>query len=160
MSQKKVVLIGGMGEGLGSALAHWFTTKNYQVIGINRSTNCQIGKDIVQLKVDLSEPSQVSMRRSTRGAFWTRSFGHRGELSERLGTGQVVATDQDIKESPKHAEFDTIKHQEELESLRLHLAASEFAQLEAGYLEGALLAADAAVHSIKSYSQKDSSYIL
>jgi len=67
-----------------------------------------------------------------------------------------VATNQDIKESPKHAEFATIKHQEELESLRLHLAASEFAQLEAGYLEGALLAADAAVHSVKSYSQKDS----
>jgi len=59
MSHKKVVLIGGMGEGLGSALAQWFATKNYQVIGINRSTNCQIGKDIVQLKVDLSEKTQV-----------------------------------------------------------------------------------------------------
>ena len=59
MSDKKVVLIGGMGEGLGSALAHWFATKNYQVIGINRSTNNQVGKDIVQLKVDLSEKAQV-----------------------------------------------------------------------------------------------------
>jgi NAD(P)-dependent dehydrogenase (short-subunit alcohol dehydrogenase family) len=59
MSHKKVVLIGGMGEGLGSALAHWFTTKNYQVIGINRSTNQQIGKDIVQLKVDLSQHAHV-----------------------------------------------------------------------------------------------------
>ena len=59
MSHKKVVLIGGMGEGLGSALAHWFATKNYQVIGINRSTNNQIGKDIVQLKVDLSQQAQV-----------------------------------------------------------------------------------------------------
>jgi NAD(P)-dependent dehydrogenase (short-subunit alcohol dehydrogenase family) len=59
MSHKKVVLIGGMGEGLGSALAHWFTTKNYQVIGFNRSTNQQIGKDIVQLKVDLSQHAHV-----------------------------------------------------------------------------------------------------
>lgn len=59
MSDKKVVLIGGMGEGLGSALAHWFATKNYQVIGINRSTNTQVGKAIVQLKVDLSEKAQV-----------------------------------------------------------------------------------------------------
>jgi monoamine oxidase len=70
-----------------------------------------------------------------------------------------VATDQDSKESPKHAGFAIIKHQEELESLRLHLAASEFAQLEAGYLEGALLAADAAVHGVKSYSQEDSRYL-
>lgn len=59
MSHKKAVLIGGMGEGLGSALAHWFSTKNYQVIGINRSTNNQVGKDIVQLKVDLSQQAQV-----------------------------------------------------------------------------------------------------
>ena len=71
-----------------------------------------------------------------------------------------VATDMDIKESPRHAEFASTKHQEELESLRLHLAASEFAQLEAGYLEGALLAADAVVHTVKSYRQKDSSYML
>ena len=59
MSHKKVVLIGGMGEGLGSALAHCFAAKNYQVIGINRTTNSLVGKDIVQLKVDLSEQAQV-----------------------------------------------------------------------------------------------------
>ena len=56
-----------------------------------------------------------------------------------------VATDHDIKELPKHAAFSLIKHQEELGSLWLHLAASEFAQREAGYLEGALLAADTAL---------------
>ena len=67
-----------------------------------------------------------------------------------------VATDQDNMESPRHAEFAAIKHQEELELLRLHFAASEFAQLEPGYLEGALLAADAAVEGVNSYSPKDS----
>ena len=61
-----------------------------------------------------------------------------------------VATDQDRKESPMHAAFIATKHEKELESLRLHLAASEFAQLEAGYLEGALAAADTAVNSVKS----------
>lgn len=66
-----------------------------------------------------------------------------------------VATDQDSKESPRHAEFAIIKHQEELKSLRLHLASSEFAQLEPGYLEGALLAADAAVHSVKSIIEEN-----
>jgi monoamine oxidase len=38
-----------------------------------------------------------------------------------------------------------LQHKKELESLNLHLAASEFAQMEAGYLEGALLASDTAV---------------
>ncbi len=56
-----------------------------------------------------------------------------------------VATDQDVIELPRHATFPMLQHTKELESLRLHLAASEFAQFEAGYLEGALLASDTAV---------------
>jgi NAD(P)-dependent dehydrogenase (short-subunit alcohol dehydrogenase family) len=59
MNQKKVLLIGGMGEGLGSALAHYFAARNYQVIGINRSTNTQVKKEIIQFKADLSEQKQV-----------------------------------------------------------------------------------------------------
>ena len=58
-----------------------------------------------------------------------------------------VATDDDVMESPRHSEFSVMYHKKELESLGLHLAASEFAQYEAGYLEGALLAADTAVSS-------------
>jgi monoamine oxidase len=56
-----------------------------------------------------------------------------------------VATDQDIMESPQHASFPMLQHKKELESLNLHLAASEFAHMETGYLEGALLASDTAV---------------
>lgn len=48
-----------------------------------------------------------------------------------------------------HAEFDMEPYRNELESLQLHLVASEFAQSEAGYLEGALSAADLAVHTFK-----------
>jgi NAD(P)-dependent dehydrogenase (short-subunit alcohol dehydrogenase family) len=59
MSHKKVVLIGGMGEGLGSALAHFFSTKGCQIIGLNRSTNSQVGQEVVQFKVDLSDQRQV-----------------------------------------------------------------------------------------------------
>jgi monoamine oxidase len=60
-----------------------------------------------------------------------------------------VATEQDIVESPRHAEFDLEQYRNELELLRLHLVASEFAQSEAGYLEGALSAADLALHTFK-----------
>ena len=60
-----------------------------------------------------------------------------------------VATEQDIVESPRHAEFDMQPYQNELESLQLHFVASEFAQSEAGYLEGALSAADLAVQTFK-----------
>lgn len=59
MNDKQVILIGGMGEGLGSALANYFSTKSFQVIGLNRSTNNQVGQEVVQLKVDLSDQSQV-----------------------------------------------------------------------------------------------------
>ena len=59
MNQKKVVLIGGMGEGLGSDLARCFTSKNFQVIGLNRSSNSQAEKEIIQFTVDLSEQKQV-----------------------------------------------------------------------------------------------------
>ena len=60
-----------------------------------------------------------------------------------------VATEQDIVESPRHAAFDMEFYRNELESLQLHFVASEFAQSEAGYLEGALSAADLAVNSLK-----------
>jgi NAD(P)-dependent dehydrogenase (short-subunit alcohol dehydrogenase family) len=59
MSQEKIVLIGGMGEGLGSALAHYFLAKGYHVIGFNRSVNNNVRKEIVQVKVDLSDQSLV-----------------------------------------------------------------------------------------------------
>ena len=59
MTNKNVVLIGGMGEGLGSAIAQHFSAKNFQVIGLNRSTNTQVGNEILQLKVDLSDQEQV-----------------------------------------------------------------------------------------------------
>jgi len=59
-----------------------------------------------------------------------------------------VATDQDTHESPMHASFPMAKHKRELSSLGLHLAASEFAQSEAGYLEGALLAANTAIKDV------------
>ena len=62
-----------------------------------------------------------------------------------------VATDQDIRESPQHASFPMSQHKKELESLNLYLAASEFAHIEPGYLEGALLASDTAV---KAFFQK------
>jgi monoamine oxidase len=65
-----------------------------------------------------------------------------------------VATDQDVMEPPRHASFAMVEHKKELESLRLHLAASEFAQLEAGYLEGALLASDTVVKTVIACSQK------
>jgi NAD(P)-dependent dehydrogenase (short-subunit alcohol dehydrogenase family) len=59
MDQEKIVLIGGMGEGLGSALAHYFLAKGYQVIGFNRSVNNKVGKEIIQVNVDLSDQKQV-----------------------------------------------------------------------------------------------------
>jgi len=59
MNDKQIVVIGGMGEGLGSAVANFFAARSYKVIGLNRSSNSQVGKEVIQLKVDLSEQQQV-----------------------------------------------------------------------------------------------------
>lgn len=63
-------------------------------------------------------------------------------------TDPWVASPQDINESPRHAEFPLHQHEQELKQLNLHLVASEFAQSEAGYLEGALMAVDRSFEQI------------
>jgi monoamine oxidase len=63
-------------------------------------------------------------------------------------TDKYVATLQDTIESPRYSEFQIRQHEEELGQLNLHLAASEVAQSEAGYLEGALSAVDRAIAQI------------
>lgn len=59
------------------------------------------------------------------------------------------ATEQDINEPSKHPNFNHRGLDDELKTLGLHLAGSEFAEQDAGYLEGALHAADKAVSDIK-----------
>jgi monoamine oxidase len=59
-----------------------------------------------------------------------------------------VATELDAMESPRHPSFDMEQHKKELEALNVHLVASEFAQFEAGYIEGALLAVDTAIKNM------------
>jgi len=68
-----------------------------------------------------------------------------------------VATGQDVIESPRHSAFIMEQHKKELEALSLHLVASEFAQFEAGYIEGALLAVDTAIKNIQSGLSRSSS---
>ena len=53
-----------------------------------------------------------------------------------------VATPQDLDEAPAHASFPLESFRAELVALSLHLAGSEYATLEPGYLEGALEASD------------------
>jgi len=59
MKKKKTVLIGGIGEGLGSALADYFASKNYRVIGISRSTKGKSNERLIQFTADLAEQHQV-----------------------------------------------------------------------------------------------------
>jgi monoamine oxidase len=61
-----------------------------------------------------------------------------------------VATEQDRLESPRHADFLIDQFSQELNTLKLHLVASEFSQFEAGYLEGALIAVDQTIARLKA----------
>lgn len=63
-------------------------------------------------------------------------------------TDKYVATPQDIKESPRHSGFLINKYDEELTTLNLYLVSTEVSQSEAGYLEGALSAADRVITQI------------
>jgi len=63
-------------------------------------------------------------------------------------TDKWVATEKDSVEPPRHAEFPIKQHEQELQRLDLHLVATEVSQTEAGYLEGALAAADRALLQI------------
>ncbi len=53
-----------------------------------------------------------------------------------------IATQQDREEAPAHAEFPFESFRCELDSLSVHLAGSEYATVEPGYLEGALEASE------------------
>lgn len=57
-------------------------------------------------------------------------------------TDQYTCTAKDRLEPSHHPEFTISNHQQELSKLHLHLIGSEFAQLDPGYLEGALSAVD------------------
>lgn len=78
---------------------------------------------------------------------FTDLFGHQA-LSPQVSylkdwsQDHWLTTDQDVAESPRHAEISLERHQQELSALNLHLVGSEFAQSEAGYIEGALMAVD------------------
>ncbi|MFT6899383.1 MAG: monoamine oxidase [Paraglaciecola sp.] len=59
-----------------------------------------------------------------------------------------VATPEDIAESPRHASFNLHQYQAELSALNVYLMGSEFAQSEAGYIEGALMAVNKGMQEI------------
>jgi monoamine oxidase len=65
------------------------------------------------------------------------------------GNDEYVATGEDREQVPEHPHFNMQRFERELSSLNLYLAGSEFSTHEAGYLEGAILAADTAINLLK-----------
>jgi len=65
------------------------------------------------------------------------------------GNDLYVATDKDRAEPPTHPDFHIKRFSQELSSLNLYLAGSEFSEEDAGYLEGAIYAADTAISLLK-----------
>ncbi|WP_166425546.1 FAD-dependent oxidoreductase [Paraglaciecola sp. 20A4] len=61
---------------------------------------------------------------------------------------KYTTTEHDINEPSKHPEFNIHGLEVELKTRKLHLAGSEFSLQDAGYLEGALRAADQAIEDI------------
>jgi monoamine oxidase len=65
-------------------------------------------------------------------------------------TDEYVASHNDIVEPPRYSGFSIKKHEEELLQINLHLVASEVSESEAGYLEGAISAADKVITQIET----------
>ena len=63
-----------------------------------------------------------------------------------------VASSQDIQEPSQHPIFQTAPLSQELTSLNLYLAGSEFAQQDPGYLEGAIDAVDSSIERLLQQS--------
>jgi len=63
-------------------------------------------------------------------------------------TDPYICTVNDRLESSRHPSFQVTEHHQALSKLHLHLIASEFASVDAGYLEGALDAADNGVSQL------------
>ena len=61
-----------------------------------------------------------------------------------------ICSDLDIGEPRQHPEINLTAHTKELTNLNLHFASTEVARQEAGYIEGALIAAKQAVQDIMS----------
>ncbi|WP_054114209.1 flavin monoamine oxidase family protein [Marinagarivorans algicola] len=61
---------------------------------------------------------------------------------------KYVAAKRDISESPAHPHFALSRHQQELAQKNLYLVGSEFADTDAGYLEGAVCAVNALIDSV------------
>lgn len=66
------------------------------------------------------------------------------------GTDNFTATNLDQKQASAHPHIDLAFEQAQLKQLKLHLAASEFSEHDAGYMEGAILAATRSVKNILS----------
>lgn len=72
------------------------------------------------------------------------------------GNDAYVATDKDRSEPPAHPEFNDKQFSQELSSLNVYLAGSECAEEEAGYLEGAIDAADTVIDLLKDKLMRES----
>ncbi|MFT6087730.1 MAG: monoamine oxidase [Glaciecola sp.] len=64
------------------------------------------------------------------------------------GADPFIANSIDQKQAPKHPHINLVSEQAQLKQLKLYLAASEFSESEAGYMEGAIVAARRAVEKI------------
>lgn len=80
--------------------------------------------------------------------FGTEAKGFTQCYLKSWGNDNFVATEKDRNEPPAHPNFYKKRHQQELSLLNLYLAGSEFASDEAGYLEGAVNAADQAIKEL------------
>jgi monoamine oxidase len=80
--------------------------------------------------------------------FGSKASEHLQTYYKDWGADPFIANSLDQKQPPMHPDINLVSDQAQLKQLKLYLAASEFSESEAGYMEGAIVAARRAVEKI------------
>lgn len=77
-------------------------------------------------------------------------YQHQGVFLKDWSQASFICTKQDIQQTPQHPWFEMDSVKQYIDDLQLHLIASEYAQHEAGYIEGAINAVDVALANLSN----------
>jgi len=86
--------------------------------------------------------------------FGEQVSGYQQTYYKDWGSDTCIANSFDQKQAPMHPYINLTSEQAQLTHIKLHLAASEFSESEAGYMEGAIIAARRAVQKILLAEEK------
>jgi monoamine oxidase len=107
-----------------------------------------VGIPFVQRQQASLEQMKNACLSQLSSVFGPKASEHQQTYYKDWGADPFIANSLDQKQASVHPHINLISEQAQLKQLKLYLAASEFSESEAGYMEGAIVAARRAVEKI------------